>query len=70
MPLSDEQKNLRRFANLQGGEASPVETFLMEPLPPKVLKAFPELEAWHKRENDRRVEFIKRLNTTKASEAV
>ncbi len=61
MPTAEE---LARFNSRNvAGDPVPIETFLMAPLPPKVLKAFPELEEWHKVENERRAEFIKRLNT-------
>ncbi len=36
----------------------------MEPLPPTIVRAFPEMKEWEKKENERRIEFVKRLNTT------
>lgn len=51
----------------QSAERGPVEEFVMEPLPATIVRAFPEMKEWEKKENERRVEFVKRLNTTTAA---
>lgn len=59
---------LARFAHRnEAAGRGPIEDFVMEPLPPNITRAFPELKDWEKRENARRAEFVKRLNTREAT---
>lgn len=42
---------------------SPIDEFKLEPLPDQVLKAFPTLADWEKRNNARLNEFVSKMNT-------
>jgi len=45
----------------------PAPPLTLEPLPPEILKAFPSMEAWYRRNNDRLAQWVKSTNTALAS---
>jgi hypothetical protein len=64
MATPEEQKarELRDLNNRSGEAALPIPDFQFESFPPEILKAFPSMEGWLRRQNGRIAEHWKKMN--------
>lgn len=63
MPLTKEQKLERLLGRSSAVGRTAIEAFELEPLPPEIVRAFPTMEAWRERTNERLKTFVNQLNT-------
>lgn len=63
-PEEQKTRELKDLKNRSEQASIPIQPFQLEPFPPSIVKAFPDMEAWLKRQNVRLIDDNKRLNVT------
>lgn len=61
-PEEKKERELRNLNNRSGEASVPIPDFQFDPLPPEMVKAFPSMEGWLKRQNSRVAEHWKKMN--------
>lgn len=64
MPLTKAQKLARLGQRSVPSGRNPIEPVALDPLPAEIVRAFPTLRDWEKRNNARLANFVEKMNTT------
>lgn len=58
------ENEIRSLSNRSDASGSlPTPPMELEPLPKEIVKAFPAMAEWHKRNNEKLAEWVKKTNT-------
>lgn len=61
MPTAAE---ILKLKNISTAQSPPVPGFELEPLPVEIIRAFPKMEDWRKKQNKRFADYTLKVNTT------
>lgn len=63
MPLTKAQKLERLTQRSVPAGRQPIDQLQLEPLPKEIVKAFPAMMEWHRKQNAKLKEFTDKMNT-------